>query len=170
MRCLLVGSIIAQLEGHSWATAPIASSTLVLAALTALLLTLKQRVCDRATGLIAEGRDALAIATVQRQRQRLAAQRRRTTLANTLKSMLRQATAPPRIITRGTRPLFDVRVIAAVAADLRAIIGLIQTGTPPARGVALIDRLMTDGHSAFYGHEVKPLHDELHHIRNALQQ
>ena len=131
---------------------------------------LRQQVSDRATDLIAEGREALPIATVQHQRQRLLAQRRRKALAKALDTVLRQATAPPRIVTRGTRPLFDTRVIAAVGADLRAAIELLQTRNPPARGVALIDRLITDGQSAFYGHEPLPLREELRHIRHGFEQ
>ena len=77
----LAGSIIAQLEGHPWATILTASSTLVLAATHRLLLMLRQQVSDRATDLIAEGREALPIATVQHQRQRLLAPRRRKALA-----------------------------------------------------------------------------------------
>jgi hypothetical protein len=34
---------------------------------------------------------------------------------------------------RGTRPLFEIRVIAAVAADLWAVIGLLRTSNPPVR-------------------------------------
>ena len=165
---ILAGSIIAELEGHSWAAVVTISSALVLAALTILRLILKQRVSDRAIDLIAEGRETLPIATVQRHRQRLTAQRERNALAKALDTAIRQATNPPRIITRGTRPLFDTRVIAGVATDLRAVIGLLQAGSPPARGVALIDRLITDGHSPFYGHEVKPLRQELNQIGQAL--
>jgi hypothetical protein len=61
---ILAGSIIAQLEGHPWATGLTASSALVLTALTVLLLMLRARVFDLAIGLIAEGREALPIATV----------------------------------------------------------------------------------------------------------
>jgi hypothetical protein len=165
---ILAGSIIAQLERHPWGTVLTASSALVLAALTALLVILKQRVSDRAIELIAEGREALPIATVRRHRQRLTAPKTRNALAKTLDTSIRQATNPPRIVTRGTRPLFDIRVIAGVATDLREVVVLLQSGNPPAPGVALIDRLITDGQSAFYGHEIEPLRQELHHIRQAL--
>jgi hypothetical protein len=166
----LAGSIIARLEGHPWATVLTATSVPLFAALGAVVLVLKQRVSDRATDLIAEGRETLPIEIVQRQRHRLLARRRRKALAKALDTALWQATASRRIMTRGTRPLFDVRVIVAVAADIRAVIGLLQSETPTPRGVALIDQLITDGQSAFYGHEVKPLRDKLHHIRYALQQ
>jgi hypothetical protein len=73
-------------------------------------------------------------------------------------------------MTRGTRPLFDIRVIAAVAPDLRAMIGLLRTSNPPAQGVALIDRLITHGHSPFYGLQVTPLRNEPEPIRPAFEQ
>jgi hypothetical protein len=166
---ILAGSIIAQLEGRHWAAILAASSTLTLAALTVLLLMLKQRVSDRAIDLIAEGHETLPIATVQRHRRRLLAQRGRKTLAKTLETMVGQATSPPKIMTRATRPLFDIRVIAAVAPDLRTVISLLRTSNPPARGVAMIDRLITDGHSPFYGYQVTPLRDELEHVRQAFE-
>ena len=90
----LAGSIIAQLEGHPWATTLTARSTLVLAGLTTALLMLRQQ----------------------------------------------------------------------------AVIGLLQTRNPPARGMALIDRLITDDQSVFYGHEPLPLREELRHIRKAFEQ
>ena len=74
---------------------PIASSPPTLAALTVLLLILKQRVSDRAIDLIAEGRETLPIAAVERHRQRLLAQRSRKTLAKTLETMVGRATALP---------------------------------------------------------------------------
>jgi hypothetical protein len=165
---LLAGAIIARLEGHPWATALIASSALILAAFTILLAALKQRLHDRVRDLIAEGREALPIATVQRQRRRLLTRKRRTGLARSFDTMVRYATNPPRIITRGARPLFDVRMIASVAPDLRAVIGLLQTGPARARGVALTERLITDGHSPLYGREAGLLREELRRIRRAL--
>ena len=51
------GSIVAELEGHTWATVLTIGSAPVLAALTILLLILKQRVSDRAIDLIGEGRE-----------------------------------------------------------------------------------------------------------------
>ena len=103
MRCHPRGLDHRPARRSPWATILTASYTLVLAALTALLLMLKQRVSDRAIDLIAEGSEALPIATVQHQRQRLLAQRRRKALAKALDTVLRQATGPPRIVTRGTR-------------------------------------------------------------------
>jgi hypothetical protein len=162
--------VIAQLEHHAWATAVIAGSALSLVACTALLVAHRQRVADRARDLIAEGREALPIAAVQHQRERLVARRRSEVLARTLETMIRDATHPATIITRGARPLFDVRVIATVAHDLRAVIDLLQTDTARARGVALIERLITDGHSPLYARDAGLLREELYRVRHALEE
>jgi hypothetical protein len=167
---ILTGAVIAQLNDYTWATAMIAGAALALAAFTALLVAEKQRVSDRATDLIAEGRETLPIASVQRQRDRLLTRRRRKGLARNLDTMVRYATNPPRIITRGSRPLFDLRVIASVAPDLRAVIALLQTEPVRPRGVALTERLMTDGHSPLYGREAGLLREELRRIRHTLEE
>lgn len=124
---IVAGALIAQLERHPWAAAVAVSAGLVLLTLTVVLLVLRQRVRDEAIHLIAEGREALQIAVVQRQRQRLLSQRTTEGLARTLETMLCQALNPPRITTRGARPLFSVRVIASVAPSLRTVISLLQT-------------------------------------------
>jgi hypothetical protein len=166
---ILTGAAIARLEHHTWTTAIIASSAVVSAAFTVLLIALKQRVRERAMDLIAEGRETLPITAVQRQRQRLLTHRRRKVLARALETMIRDATNPPRIITTSARPLFDVRVIAGVAGDLRAVIGLLETERVRARGVALIERLMSDGGSPLYGRDASLLREELHRVRHALE-
>jgi hypothetical protein len=50
---------------------------------------------DEAIHLIAEGREALPIAVVQRQHQQLLSRRTKDALARTLETMLRQALSPP---------------------------------------------------------------------------
>jgi hypothetical protein len=164
---ILTGAIIAQTEGHPWATALAVSAGIILLALTALLAALDQRVRDRATDLIADD-EAVPIAIVQRQRQRLLTRRRRETLARTLNTMVRQATTPPDIRTAGTRPLFDPILIASVSGDLRAVIARLQTEQPYARGVALTEQLITDGGSPLYGHNERRLREEIHRVRYAL--
>jgi hypothetical protein len=167
---VVAGAVIARVEGHPWAVAVAVSAVLVLLTLTVLLFALRQRVRDEAIHLIAEGREALPIAVVQRQRQHLMSPRTKDALARTLEIMLRQALSPPRIMTRGALPLFSVRVIAGVAPDLRAVIGLLQTENAQARGVALTERLITYGHSPLYAREASVLRDELHRIRRALEE
>lgn len=167
---MLAGAIIAWLEDRPWATALALSAGIVLLTLSIVVLALVQRVRDRATELIAEGREALAIPVVRRQRQRLLTPKRRRTLARTLATMVRQATTPPKIRTTGTRPLFDPRVVASVAVDLRAVIARIQTEHAHARGVALTEQLILDGGSPLYGHNEKRLREELHRVRYLLDE
>jgi hypothetical protein len=167
---MLAGASIAQLEDHPWATPLAISAGIVLLALTTLLAALKQRARDRATDLIAEDRETLPIAIVQRERQRLLTRRRRKTLARTLDTMVRQATTPPKIRTTATRPLFDPRVIARVATDLCAVIARLQTERAHARGVALTEKLISDAGSSLYGDNEKRLREELHRVRSVLDE
>ena len=88
--------------------------------------------------------------------------------ARTLEMMLRQALRPPRIMTRGARPLFSVLVIAGVAPDLRALISVLRTENASARGVSLLERLITHGDSPLYGREAAVLREELRRVRSGL--
>jgi hypothetical protein len=146
------------------------SAGLVLLTLTVVVLVLQQRVRDEAIHLIAEGREALPIGVVRRQRERLVSPRTTGGLAGALETMLGQALSSPRIMMRGARPLFSVRVIAIVAPDLRAVIRLLQTGPVRARGVALTERLLSHGDSPLYAREARVLREELHRIQSALEE
>jgi hypothetical protein len=165
---LMAGALIARIEGDAWADAVALSAGLVLLTLTVVVLALRQRVREEAIHLIAEGDEALPIAVVQRQRQRLLSPRTRDTLARTLEMMLRQAVRPPRIMTRGARPLFSGLVIASVAPDLRALISVLRTKNASAKGVGLLERLITHGDSPLYGREAAVLREELRRVRIAL--
>jgi hypothetical protein len=165
---LMAGALIARIEGDAWADAVAVSAGLVLLTLTVVVIALRQRVRDEAIHLIAEGHEALPIAVVQRQRQRLLSPRTRDTLARTLEMMLRQAVRPPRIMTRGARPLFSVVVIASVAPDLRGLISVLRTNNASAEGVGLLERLITHGDSPLYGREAAVLRQELRRVRSAL--
>lgn len=165
---LMVGAVIARIEGDVSAVAVALSAGLVLLTLTVVVLALRRRVRDEAIHLIAEGHEALPIAVVQRQRQPLLSPRTRDTFARTLEMMLRQALRPPRIMTRGARPLFSVLVIGSVAPDLRALISVLRTENASAKGVGLLERLITHGDSPLYGREAAVLREELRRVRSAL--
>lgn len=167
---VLAVAVIARFDGDAWAVAVAVGASMVLLTLTVVMLALRQRARDEAIHLIAEGHEALPIAVVQRQRERLLSQRAREGLARSLETMLQHALRPPRIMTRGARPLFSVRVIASVAPDLRAVISVLQTGSASARGVALTERLITHANSPLYAREAIVLRDELHRIRGALRE
>jgi len=167
---VLAGALIAQLERRAWAIALTISAGLVLLTLTMRFFTLRQRVRDEVIHLIAEGHEALPIAAVQRQRQQLLSQRTRGSLARTIEKMLNEALSPPRIMMRGARPLFSIRVIAGVAPELRVVIGLLRTEKIRARGVALTERLLVHGDSPLYGREAGVLRAELRRILSALEE
>jgi hypothetical protein len=134
-------------------------------------LALRVRARWEARDLIAHGEEHLELPPVQRERRRLLSDRNRRSLAASIERMLAQAAAPPpRIAPAGTRPLFDVRVICAVSDDLHAIGALLRAGAPSARGVALVETLVTGGGSELYGHELEPLREQLRRVRYLLEQ
>jgi hypothetical protein len=94
--------------------------------------------------------------------------RTRDTPARTLEMMVRQALRPPSIMMTGARPLFSLPVIAGVAPDLRALISALRTENARARGVSLLERLITHGDSPLYGREAAVLREELGRVRSAL--
>jgi hypothetical protein len=167
---MFAGATIAQLEGHAWATGLAIGAGIVLLVITVLIAALVARVRNYATELITEGRETLPIAAVQRERGRLLTRRRRKTLARTLDTMVRQATTPPKIRTTASRPLFDPIVIARTAPELRAVSARLQTEHAHARGVALTDKLISDGDSALYGDNEQRLRAELHQLRSVLDK
>lgn len=167
---MLAGASIAQLEGHPWARGLAITAGIVLLAITVLIAALMARVRDCAAELIAEGRETLPVAVVQRQRDRLLTRRRRETLARTLDTMVGEATTPPKIRTTATRPLFDPIVIAGVAAELRAVTARLQTEPAHARGVALTEKLVTDGGSPLYGDCEKRLREKLRSLCSVLDE
>lgn len=164
---LIAGALIARIEGDAWAVAVAVSAGLVLLTLTVVVLALRRRVRDEAMHLIAEGHEA-----PDHGRRAPAptpvSPRTRDTLARTLEMMLRQALRPPRIMTRGARPLFSVLVIASVAPDLCALISVLRTKNASARGVGLLERRITHGDSPLYGREAAVLREELRRVRSAL--
>ena len=139
---------------------------LVLLTLTVVVLALRRRVRDEAMHLIAEGHEA-----PDHGRRAPAptpvSPRTRDTLARTLEMMLRQALRPPRITTRGARPVFSVLVIASVAPDLCALISVLRTKTL-APGCGSARAAITHGDSPLYGREAAVLREELRRVRSAL--
>ena len=89
-------------------------------------------------------------------------------LARAFETVISQATVRPKLRTRGTIPLFDVRVVAPVGAELAAVAALLREACPVALGVARAERLLTDGRSPLYGQSVQALCDELQHVRRLL--
>ncbi len=166
---VLVGSVIALIEGRAWAAPLAGSAATVLLVLTVILAACQQRTRDCAIELILEGRESAPIPGVQRQRRRLVSERTRDGLAANLEEMVCQVSNPRRRQTRLTRPLFEPRIVAMVTDEVRDVIGLLRAGGVSARGVARAERLVTHGVSPLYGHEVSALRDELSRVRDLLE-
>jgi len=82
--------------------------------------------------------------------------------------VLQHVTRRPAPVPASVRPLFDVRTVAAVVDDLQEIVALLRAGGTRARGVALAERLLTEGVSPLYGYDAIALRDELRRVRYLL--
>ena len=88
---VLAGSVIALIEGRSWAPPLALSAAGVLLVLGVLLAAHLRRERDRAIELILEGREGVPVAAVQRQRRRLSSKRTRLGLASSFEDILQEA-------------------------------------------------------------------------------
>jgi hypothetical protein len=158
---VLTGSVIARLEGGEWAAPLAVSAASVLLILTIVLALCEQHKRDCALDLILAGDEATAIAVVQRQRRRLLSARTRDVLAASLEDVVRYVSSGPKRWSRIGRPLYEPSVVAAVADELREVVGLLRADGVSARGVARVERLIKRAGSPLYGLEVSPLREEL---------
>jgi hypothetical protein len=124
---------------------------------------------DLCLELIANGRAELPLACVERLCRRLVAGRRGEQLASWIDQMVDAAAHPQRLAV-GPRPLADVRLIRAVAPELRQVASLLRGGDPCVRGVALVEWLLTSPATPLYGMDVEPLRQELVRARYLLSQ
>lgn len=161
---VLAGSIVALIEARARAAPLAVSSGVVLLILTAVVGAFRQRKRDCAIDLILEGHETVPITAVQHQRRRLLSPRTRTTLARNFEDMIEQASKPAQLQMRGARPLSDLGIVAKATPDLHELVGLLHGDHVSARGVARAERLITDGASPLYGHNVSALRAELHRV------
>ncbi len=165
---VLAGSVIALIEGRSWASPLALSAAGVLLVLGVLLAAHLQRERDRAIELILEGREGVPVAAVQRQRRRLSSKRTRLGLARSFEDILQEASTRRRVQFRPLSPLFEPRVVRAVTNELRGVIGLLRSEEISTCGVARAERLVEHGVSPLYGHDVRALREELRRVRDLL--
>ena len=109
------------------------------------------------------------MATVQRERQRLLDRRTRERLSAALEDLVRAARRRRNIEALAGGPIFHVPVVLALAHDLRGVAALLRTDAPVgARGVALLEHLLTRGDSPLYGRHAGALREELRRVRYLL--
>ena len=165
---VLLGCVRPAAEGHSWAVALIVGAAIPMAVLVLILAVRYAAIRDRATELIADGEDGLAVPAVQVRRRRLLRERNQLGLARCLDDMVWQATTPRARQLRPAVPLFDYRVIADASGDLHSIAALLRTGQSGAAGVARVERLVSHAESPLYGPDAERLQTELEQVRRVL--
>jgi hypothetical protein len=161
---LLSSGVVAVLDSVPAARALVVAAAVIesILACRAPMLTWRKR--ERALDVITEGRGDLAIDAVKRQRARLLEPCRRQRLAASLHAVRHEAERPIARSAR-TRPIFNVRVIRAVAPELTTVAELLRDESARLRGIAMSQRLILDGASLLYGTDVELLRQELRRIR-----
>ncbi len=165
---LLLGSIVALIFGAGQAVSFVIGAAIVALVLAALAGEQWDRRRFAARQLVLDGRESLPLAPVQRERRRLLEARTRHYVARSFERVLQHVTRRPAPIPASVRPLFDVGTVSSVTEDLREIVRLLHTGVAQARGVALAERLLTEGVSPLYGYDAIALRDELRRVRYLL--
>ena len=165
---LLIGSVAAYVFGAGQAIALVIGSAVVLPVLGAVAGELWDRRRHAARQLVLDGRETLPLPAIQRECRRLLEARTRRYVARSFERVLQHVTRRPAPVPPSVRPLFDVRVVATVTEDLREIVSLLRAGVPHARGIALAERLLTEGVSPLYGYDAIALRDELRRVRYLL--
>ena len=161
---------VAAIEGMSWGLPVVlgAAGALVLLAAAAAVLHGRERA--HALQLIAEGRERLPLPAVERERRRLLDAAVRRHLATSLLAMVGPAAERAAGTTPGAPPLFDVTMLREVAPDIRRLAALLQDEPSGARGVALVERMLTRGLSPLYGRDAQVLREELHRLQYLLSR
>jgi hypothetical protein len=130
----------------------------------AALKSLRHNLCLE---LIIEGGASLPLPCIERVGRRLVDRRTLEQLARSVQEMVETA-ARPQARPGAPQPLADVRVIRAVASELREVAGLLRGGRPAVEGVALVEWLITSPATPLYGTEVELLRQELRRARYLL--
>ena len=107
--------------------------------------------------LVVEGHGALPLACIERLRRCLVERRVRERLARSIDEMVATAARPRR---GAPPPLAASRVIRATAPELGEVARLLRADSS-ARGVALVELLLTSPATPLYASEVEPLRQEL---------
>ena len=160
---MLAAGLSAVLAGVSEAGAVVVAALLVQVAVTwRLVLTASAR-RDIVLDLIVDGREALPLRSVARERRRLLDRRHRVLLARALDALREEAAIP--LMRRSSLPLYSRRVVAAVAPELEETAQALRRSDARVRGVALSERLLSGHDSPLYGDDADRLREELRRVR-----
>jgi hypothetical protein len=160
---LLAGSGILLLVDLGDTRGLLLAAGVVLAWLGISLLTASASLHDRALDLIAEGRDALPLDAVRRQRERLLDPRHARALARSLDHIRSESRPGAHRRTFGP-PLYVPSVIRQLDAELARIVALLRSPAPSVVAVARAERLLGGERSPLYGEDPRRLGEELRRI------
>ena len=130
------------------------------------LFLLHQRRREECVALIAEGRDDLPLHPVARERRRLASPRYRMQLAGAVEELARPRPFGGRPVS--ARPPLDARVVGPLRPQLHELAQQLARDDVSARGVALLELLISSPLSVLYGAEPDRLRREIGRVRYLL--
>ena len=163
---LMVGLVALVDEPSIGAPLTVAAAS-VLAALVGRVGVLSGSRNRHAVELIAQGRGDVPLEAVERAKRRLLDPRHRARLARVLDD-IRAEIERPSAAARRVRPLYRVRVVRPLVAEIAEVAALVR-GEGGLRGVARTESLITDGCSPLYGDGEEALRHELICIRFLLE-
>jgi hypothetical protein len=165
---VLVGGVAALYEGASAAVAVIiaAGIALLLLACRAAVLIESRRV--HVLDLISEGGADLPIPAVERMCVRLRHARHRRRLVRSIDALLENGTGAFDLVTAPWR-FMRADLIATVRHELTAIGALLSDDRASLQGIAMMERLVSDGTSTLHGRNPRLLRDDLRRIRFVLE-
>jgi hypothetical protein len=143
------------------------AATLALMAAGPRLAVLRESGRALCLDMIIEGGCRLPIGAVERQWRQLEDPRHLADLARSLDEVVDIAARPLPALP-SSRPLFTVHVVRRVGAQLSELAQLLRDDAPPARGVAMVERLITSGESPLYRADVELLSQEIRRARYLL--
>jgi hypothetical protein len=165
---ITAASVAAAVAGGSEAIAVIVGAVVAQLGLAGALAILAATKRARLHDLIIEGRDHLPLRALERERDRLLDNGHRAALARSLDGLRREAERP---ILRppSTRPLYALRVIAAVAPDIARTARRLRDPDPGIAGVAMTEQLLGGSQSPLFGTDAERLRQELRAINFRLR-
>jgi hypothetical protein len=169
-QALATAAVLAALVGvgdEAFASAVTVSAAGVLLVLLVIVAVLMDERRRQALDLIVEGQEWLPVRPVVRERDRLASTRAQVRLAKSFECVFEEGLGLRRLAP-ASLPMVRPSVAAAVPAELAVVTALLRSGRPGLRGVALVERLLTDGESPLYGEDAAALRAELRHAHSLL--
>ena len=127
---------------------------------------LEQRRREECVALIAQGREALPLDAVARERRRLDSPRNRVRLARAVEELARPQPFGAHPVS--ARPPLDARVVGQLRPQLHELAQQLSYDDVSTRGVALVELLISSPMSALYGADAERLNRELGRVRYLL--